>query len=150
MNISERLREDLNSSLKKGNRDRAGVLRMLLSELYNKEKDKQAKGEKPILGDDEAIVVIQRESKKRKEAIELFKKGGRDDLVKKEESELEVVNEYLPKELGRDEVAAVIDGIIAKGLGEFNLLMKEAMKELKGRADGRLVAELIKEKISHK
>lgn len=145
MSISGRLREDLNASLKSGAKERAGALRLLLSELYNKGKDKQAKGEKPVLSEEEETAVLQRETKKRKEAIELFRKGNREDLAKKDEAELKVIGEYLPPELDPKEIKAVVDRLFAAGHKEFNALMRETMKELKGRVDGREVSEIVKE-----
>ena len=140
-----RLREDLKTALLGGDKERAGVLRFLLAEIHNKEKEKQA-GEQS-LSEEEAISVLQKEMKKRKEAVELFKKGGRDDLIKKEEAEIAVIESYLPKQLTPAEIKAVIDKIFESGSKDFNSLMREAMKELKGRADGRVVSELVKEKL---
>jgi len=139
------LREDLNASLKSGAKERAGAIRLLLSELHNKEKDKQAKGEKPVLSEEEEIAVLKRETKKRKEAIELFRKGNREDLAKKDEAELKVIGEYLPPEIDPKEIKAVVDRLFAAGHKEFNALMRETMKEFKGRADGREVSEIVKE-----
>lgn len=139
------MREDLNASLKSGAKERAGAIRLLLSELHNKEKDKQAKGEKPVLSEEEEIAVLKRETKKRKEAIELFRKGNREDLAKKDEAELKVIGEYLPPEIDPKEIKAVVDRLFAAGHKEFNALMRETMKEFKGRADGREVSEIVKE-----
>lgn len=141
------MREDLNVSLKSGAKERAGVLRLLLAELYNKKKEKQGTGKEPVLNDDETMAVLQKEAKKRRESIDLFKKGQREDLVKKEEGELAIIGEYLPKTMEPEEIKAVINALFEKGLKDFNSLMKEAMKELKGRADGKLVGEIIKEKL---
>lgn len=145
MSLVDRLRDDLKTALKSGQVERLGVLRFLLSEIHNKEKDKQAKGEKPVLDYEETVAVLQKEAKKRREAIELFRRGGREDLVKKEEKELAVVQEYLPQSLTPEEIRTILEKLVSRGFKEFNSLMKEAMKELKGKADGRVVGELIKE-----
>ncbi len=145
MLLADRIKEELKMALKAGQGERVSVLRFLLSEIYNKGKDKQAKGKKLVLTDEEAIAVLQKEAKKRREAIELFRKGGREDLIKKEEAELGVVREYLPQALASEDVKKVLRKLMAQGFKDFNSLMKETMKELRGRADGRLVGELIKE-----
>lgn len=158
MLLIDRLKDDLKTALKSGQKERVGVLRFLLSESHNREKDKQArllasersdggqaKGEKPVLTDEEAVAVFQKESKKRREAVELFRKGGREDLVKKETAELAVIQEYLPQVLAPEDIKKVLEKLAARGNKDFNSLMKEAMKELRGKADGRLVSELIKE-----
>ncbi len=147
MKITERLKEDLKSSLKAGLPDRTGVLRLLLSELQNKEKEKFAKSKNSSLSNEEVVAVLQRESKKRKEAILLFKKGGREDLVKKEESELKIIDEYLPEQMSLADVSAHVEKLIRDGFRDFNSLIKEAMKELKGKVDGGRLAEIIKERL---
>ena len=148
MSLKENLQSDLKVSLKSGDTMKAGVLRFVLSEVQNKEKEKQGQGKPPWLTDDEARDVLQKEFKKRREAIILFKKGGREDLVTSEETQLAVIEAYIPKQLDTNEIRAIIEKLIARGLGDFNPLMKEAMKEMKGRVDGKLVIELIKERIN--
>ena len=124
-----------------------GVLRLVLSEIHNKEKEKQAKGLNPILDDDETTAVLQKEAKKRNESIGLFRKGGREDLAKKEEDELVVIGSYLPEPLSEEEINSVLDGLMGKGLNDFNSLMKEAMREFKGRADGAIISGLVRKKL---
>lgn len=144
MFLVDRLKEDLKTALKSGQEERVGVLRLLLAEANNKQKEKYG-GNPQVLSDEDAIAVFQKEAKKRREAIELFHKGNRDDLVRKDEGELRIIEEYLPKQLAPEEIRAVIEKLVAGGLKDFNSLMKEAMKELRGRVDGRTVSDLIKE-----
>ena len=144
MSLKENLQSDLKVSLKSGDAMKAGVLRFVLSEVQNKEKEKQGQGKPPLLTDDEARDVLQKEFKKRREAISLFKKGGREDLVTSEETQLTVIEAYIPKQLDKSEIQAIIEKLISGGCTDFNLLMKEAMKEMKGRVDGKLVIELIR------
>ncbi|MBU6500681.1 MAG: GatB/YqeY domain-containing protein [Patescibacteria group bacterium] len=146
MSLVDRIKEDVKASLKSGASARAGVLRLLLAELLNKEKEKFG-GTGGNLEDADAIAVLQKEAKKRKDAIELFRKGQREDLEEKDEAELKIVGEYLPQPMSVGEIGSIIDGVIAKGASDFNSIMKEAMKELKGRVDGRVVGNIIKEKI---
>jgi|SRR3989344_457946 len=148
MNLKENIKVDLTAALKNGNKEKAGVLRFVLSEIQRKEKDKQGQSKPPELTDEEIIQVIQKEFKKRREAIDLFKKGGRADLVKKEEVELVFIEGYIPRQMSSEEIRAVIDKIFSQGNTDFNSLMRETMKELKGRADGGRVAELIKARTS--
>jgi hypothetical protein len=133
--------------MKSGDRARVDALRFILAGVQGAEKDKYAKTPGVALTDDEAVAVLQKEVKKRKEAIELFKKGNRPDLVNKEEADLVVVAAYVPKELSPEEIEKVVDGLVAKGATDFNSLMRDAMKELKGRADGKLVGEIVKKKL---
>lgn len=143
----DRLQDDLKSSLKSGRTDRVGVLRLLLSELQNRAKEKFAKSGSGVLEEAEVMAVFQKEAKKRKEATELFRKGEREDLVTKEEGELRIIAEYLPQPMSRDEVVAHIEKLMSGGLRDFNPLMREAMKELKGKVDGQVLADMIKEKL---
>lgn len=144
--LIDRATDDLKNSLKSGDKNRAGVLRLLIAELRNKEKEKFG-GAGGKLEDADALAVLQREAKKRKEAIELFRQGNREDLARKDEAELKIIEEYLPQQLSREEVAAVVDKLTYAAGGDFNSLMKVAMAELKGRADGKLVSEVVKEKL---
>lgn len=146
MATHERLREDLIAALKGGDQNKAGVLRMVISELYNKEKEKPA--DKQSLTEEEAIAVIKKEVKKRKEAVELFRKGNREDLAKKDEAELKIIGEYLPPEIDPTEIKAVVERLFTAGNKEFNTLMRETMKELAGRADGKVVSGIVKEKLA--
>ena len=147
MTLLKKITEDMKTAMKSGDRARVDALRFILAGLQGAEKDKYAKQPGVALTDEEAVAVLQKEAKKRKESIELFKKGNRPDLVSKEESDLTVIAEYVPKELSADEVEKVVDGLIVKGFSDFSSLMREAMKELKGRADGKVVGEVVKKKL---
>lgn len=147
MNLLQKITADLKTAMKSGDRVRVDALRFILAGLQGAEKDKYAKAPGVALTDDEAILVLQKEAKRRKESIELFKKGGRQDLVDKEEADLKILAEYMPKEFSREDIEKVVEGLIAKGLNDFNSLMKEAMKELKGRADGKMVGDVVKRKL---
>lgn len=137
----------MKAAMKSGDKVRLETVRFVLSGLKSAEKDKQVKDPVATLSDDEAIAVLQKEAKRRKESMELFKQGGRNDLAEKEESDLVIIMEYLPKELSREEIALLVDKARAAGANDFSSLMRETMKEVKGRADGKLVGEVIKEKL---
>jgi len=147
MTLLERLNEDLKTAMKAGQRDRVEVLRFSLSGVNAALKDKVMKHAGDTLTDDEVVVVLQRDAKRRRDAIELFKQGKRADLVDKEEGDLKIIMEYLPKQLSTAEIEKAIDHLIKKGFKDFNTLMREAMKEMKGRADGATVGDVIKKKL---
>ena len=146
--FKEKLEEDLRKALKGGQERTIAVLRLLLSELHTREIEKRSTGQAPRLTDDEAISVLQREVKKRKESIDLFKKGGRADLVRKEEEELTVIQDYLPQPISETEIEKVLDALLGEGFRDFNSLMREAMKKLKGKVDGNTVVLLVKRRLN--
>lgn len=146
MNLADRISGDLKTALKAGPPERLGVLRLLISEIHNRQKDKFGAGD-GALADEEIIALLQKEVKKRREAVELFRKGGRQDLIKKDEAEIAIIQEYLPKAMSPEEIMAFVDGLISGGFKDFNSAMKEAAKELRGRADGKAVADLIRKRL---
>ncbi len=147
MALLQKIQADLKAAMVSRDANKLGVLRLLLSQIHNFEIDKKAKsGESEIL-DSDVEGVIRKEYKKRKEATQMFKDGGRTDLVEKEEKELLVFGDYLPKELSESEIAAAVDEAMASGKNDFGLVMKEVMSKLGGQADGKLVSELVRKKI---
>lgn len=145
--ILGRLNEDLKSALKSGEIQKATVLRFLLAQIRNREIEKRGRSGSSELAEEEIIEVLQKEVKRRKEAIELFKKGKREDLISKEEVELKIISQYLPPPISKEEAEAIIQNIISKGLTNFNEIMKEATKLLRGRIEGKVLAEIVKEKL---
>lgn len=143
--LKEKLNADIKDSLINKNSEKTGVLRFLLSLLQSREIEKRGTGQAPVLSDEEIIEIFQREVKKRKEAIDLFNKGGRPELAEKETKELVYINVYLPPLMSREEIVSLVNGLKAKGLNDFNSLMKEAAKATKGRADGKMVSEIVRE-----
>ena len=145
--LLEKIKNDSNQALKAKKADEVSVLRFLLADLHNREIEK--KGE---LTDEEVVAVIRKQVKQRKEAIEEFKKGNREDLVQKESSEVEILSKYLPQMIAAEEIEKVVQASIsktnAKSAQDFGRVMAEVMKELKGRAEGNLVAELVKKNLS--
>lgn len=147
MTIFEKITDDVKSAMKNGDKARLETLRFVLSGLQGAQKDKALKQPGAALTDDEAISVLQKEAKRRKEAIELFRKGQREDLVEKEEADLAFMYEYIPKALSAAEIEAIVEGLKEKGFADFNTLMRETMKLVKGRADGKTVGDVIKKKL---
>lgn len=148
MEIRERIEEDMKRALKEGGEPEKGVLRLLKTALHNAEI---AKRPKP-LEESDVLAVLQQEVKKRREAIELFERGGRRDLAEKEEQELQVVLRYLPEEMDEEELKAVIDQSIheigANNLSDFGRVMGVVMEKVRGRADGKRVGEKVREALA--
>ncbi len=133
--------------MKGGDREKSSLLRFILAQLHNREIEKKGRGEEPKLTDEETVDVLRREVKKRKEAMDLFGRGGREDLREKEEKEAKLIEEYLPAQMSGEQIAVVVDGLKKSGLGDFTSLMRETMKKLKGQADGKLVGEIVKDRL---
>jgi len=146
MPLFQKISDDMKAAMKSGNKARLEVLRFTLAGLNAAQKEKTLKDPQASLSDDEVVTLLQKEAKKRKDSIELFKQGKRDDLVAKEEGDLKVLYEYLPTELSHDEIVAIVKDLKTKGVAsDFSGLMKETMKIVKGRADGKAVGDVIRD-----
>ncbi len=146
MALKEKIGDDLKAAMKSGDKLRLETLRTVRAALMEKEIERRGTG-KPMTPEDE-LGVLTGAAKKRRESIELFQKGGRADLVEQETKELAIIQEYLPKQMSAEEVAATVRTIIAQagatGPGDFGKVMPLVMKELKGKADGKLVQETVR------
>ena len=144
--IKEKLEADLKSALKAGESARVSVLRMVISAVRNKEIEKQKKD--TGLTDDETLAVLKTEVKKRKDSVEEFRKGAREDLAVKEESEIALLQPYLPAEASDDDIEKAVEVAVretdAANASDFGKAMKAAMAALKGRADGNRVSAAVK------
>lgn len=143
MNIAERLMQDLATSMKAGDADKTGVLRLLRGSL----KNEQIKlGHE--LSEAEALKVLQREAKQRRDSIEQYRSAGREDLAAKEEAELVVVNEYLPQALSEEELKAIIDEVAAGIEGaQMGAVIGVVMQRVGARAEGGTVSRLVRERL---
>jgi uncharacterized protein YqeY len=146
MGMLETISEDLKAAMKGGDKLRLETLRSIRAALLEKQVEKRPHG--GITAEDEMAVLIS-SSKKRKESISIFRANGREDLAGQEEKELAIIGEYLPKQLGAEEVTGVIKRIIAEmgasSQKDFGKVMPSVMKELKGKADGKLIQETVKQ-----
>ncbi len=146
--LHQQITEDLRTAMKAGQEFELGVLRMLSAALHNKEIEKKGKGLEIELSDDEAVEILTREAKKRKEASELYVKGNRNDLAEKETKELEFIKKYLPAQMAQEEIEKIVKAAIEKTgsreVKDFGKVMAEAMKNLKGKADAGAVSEIVK------
>ena len=137
----------MKSAMKSGEKERLETLRFVLAGLNAAQKEKELKEPGARLADAETISVLQKEAKRRKESIDLFRQGKRNDLVEKESVGLAIIQSYLPEELSRDAIAKIVAELRTKGFSDFSSLMRETMKMVAGRADGKLAGEIIKEKL---
>lgn len=142
--LQNRITEDMKQAMKAGDTVRRDTLRMLLSSVKNAANTKLAP-----LDEGEVLSVIAKDVKRHQESIEAFKKGNRPDLVAKEEAELSILQSYMPKQMSREEVTAVVKEIIAavgaKGPGDKGKVMQQVMPRLKGRAEGKDINEVVTE-----
>ncbi len=147
MSLQIRITEDTKTAQKKGDTVRLSVLRMLSAALHNREIEKFGSGDKDPLTDAEVMQVLQKEAKKRKEAAELFGKGGRKDMAEKEEKELAIINGYLPAAATRDEMERAVEEAIKEGAKDMGGVMKSARQKLQGQVDGKELSEIVKQKL---
>ncbi len=143
MGLREQLAEDLKLAMRARDENRLNAIRTLKAAIANFELAQPK--DKPITEAD-LLGVVEKQVKQRRESIELYEKGHRLDLVAKEKAELAFLEAYLPKQLSRDEIRAEVQAIIAAlGTKEFPRVMKEAAAKMKGRADGKMVNEVVRE-----
>lgn len=144
MSLQEKLNTDLKTAMRARDEVRMLVLRSLLSAMNYAEIAKQKK-----LDDSGVIEVISREIKQRRESIEAYEKGNRPDLVVKEKAEMAILQEYMPAQMGRDEITAlaqkVIEEVGAKAVGDKGKVMQKLMPQVKGKADGGEVNSIVTE-----
>ena len=153
--LKEKLQGDMKDALKSGNSQKRTLLGMVLSSIKNKEIEK--KGE---LSDDDVVMVISSEIKKRKDSIEQFEKGGRPELAEEEKKEAEMLMAYMPEQMTEDAIRAEVQKVIAeirstssgqagiKDMKETGKVIGAVMAKVKGKADGTLVGKIVKEELS--
>lgn len=147
--MKERLMDDMKAAMKSGDSFALGILRMAIAAVNAKSIEKRGKGLPPEMTDDEVLDVLAKEAKRREDSVQQFTEGGRPELAEAEAKEREFLAKYLPAQMAREEVAAAVEAIIAGAAAkDFPSVMKEAMAQLKGRADGKLVGEIVKEKLA--
>ncbi len=148
MSLLEQIDTDIIQALKGGDKDRLTVLRGLKSDFKYKQI---SVGEE--LTDEKAVEVLSSAAKRRRDSIEQFRRGGRDDLVRQEEFELDVITAYLPKQLTEDELRqmarSAIEEVGAESTRQIGLVMKVLMPKVKGRVDGKAVNRLIAELLAN-
>jgi len=165
MSLKERLMEDLKRAMREGDEARKSTIRLVRAAVANAEKAKRSalveekggdldqlalelKESDFALDDQEILEVIAKEAKRRREAVAEYQKAGRQDLAAKEEAELQILMEYLPRQMSPEEIEAAAREMIAQvgatDMAQMGQVMRPLMAKLKGRADGRLVSEIVR------
>lgn len=144
--IKERISEDMKAAMKSGEKDKLAAIRMLHAAIRKKEIDDRAD-----LDDAGVTKIISGLAKQRQDSIEQFKAGGRQDLVDKETAELKLLQAYLPEQMSQDELVKIVESAIAesgaKTQKEMGAVMKVLMPKVAGKADGKLVNQLVRERL---
>ena len=147
MSLVARIEDELTVAMKERDASRRDALRLILSSLRSAEKELQ----RP-LHDDEELQVLQRERKRRLESIEAFESAGREEQAAKEETELDVLEEFMPEPLSEDELERIVDDAIAEvgatSMRDLGRVMADVMPQIAGRADGSAVSQLVREKLA--
>ncbi len=147
MSLVAEIEQDLKDARLARDDARRDALSLLLAALRSAEKDLQ----RP-LSDDEELQVLQRERKKRVEAVEAFRAAGREEAAASEEGELEVIEEFMPEQLDEDELEEIVDDVIAEvgatSLRDLGRVMADVMPRVSGRADGSVVSQIVREKLA--
>ncbi len=145
--LLEKMDKDFVQAMKNKDALRVSVLKMLKSQVKYREIDNP---EKPVT-DEDVVEIIGKEIKKHEESIEMYRTGNREDLAKKEEEELKILKEYLPRQMTEEEVIAFVSEVVAKlgaeGPKDFGRVMKEIMTALRGKADGAIIKRTVEESL---
>ncbi|BFH61422.1 MULTISPECIES: GatB/YqeY domain-containing protein [Paenibacillus] len=144
MNLSERLNEDMIQAMKSKDKFKLSTIRMVRSTIKNLEIDL-----KRTLDDNEVLDILSREIKQRKDALQEFKKAGRDDLATTVEAEIEIIGQYLPEQLSEEEIKVIVQQTIqetgASSKADMGKVMSALMPKVKGRSDGKIVNQVVQQ-----
>jgi uncharacterized protein len=145
--LKTRIMDDMKSAMKAGDKERLGTIRLILSAIKQQEVDTRAD-----LDDSDILAILDKMTKQRRESIDQFEKAGRDDLADKENAELEILQTYLPSQLGDDEIATLIDEAIqatgAEAMKDMGKVMGILKPKMQGRADMAAVSNQVKSRLS--
>ncbi len=145
--LLKQLQKEMKEAMKSGDKEKLSVIRMLISEIKKVQIDS-----KKELTDQDIIKILQKYAKQRKEAIQQYKKANRPDLAEKEQKELEIVQQYLPQSLSREELEKIIDETIselgASSMKDMGKVMKAVTEKVQGRAEGSVISQIVREKLS--
>ena len=140
----EKIQEDMYTAMKSGDKEKANTLRNVISKLKDKQIEKRE-----ALSDEEEIKILQTLVKQRKESIELYEKGGRNELVAIEKQEMEIISSYLPKMMSEDAIKEIVKNVIdstgAGSMSDMGKVMPEVMRQGKGLIDGKTAQKLVSE-----
>ena len=149
MGLREKLMDDLKVAMREKDETRKRAIRSVLAGIKKAETELGPDGQRVSVDDDAILRVVAKQTKERQESIDAFRSGGRADLVAREEADLAVLQDYLPRQMSRKEVEAEAQQVIAEvgatGPHDMGKVMKPLMARLKGRADGRLANQIVRE-----
>ena len=147
MSRIDTIEDEIKEAMRSRDAERRDALRLIVNALKNSEKELQRR-----LSEDEELQVLQRERKKRVEAMEAFDAAGREEQADREEFELDVIEEFMPDQLSEDELEEIVDDVIAEvgatSIRDLGRVMADAMPRVSGRADGSVVSQLVREKLA--
>ena len=147
MSRIQEIEDEVKEAMRARDAERRDALRLILNALKNSEKELM----RP-LSEDEELQVLQRERKRRLEAAEAFRAGGREAQAEAEERELEILQEFMPEPLGEDEIEEIVDDAIAEvgatSMADLGRVMADVMPQIAGRADGSVVSQIVREKLA--
>ena len=147
MSLIAQLEDEVKKAMLARDVDRRDALRLILASLRGAEKELM----RPLTGDEE-LQVLQRERKRRVEAAEAFRSGGREDRAEAEETELSILEEFMPEPLSEDEIEEIVDDVIAEvgatSMADLGRVMADVMPQIAGRADGSRVSQFVREKLA--
>ena len=151
MSLKEQIGEDIKAAMKAKDKVRLQTVRGIKKAILEKEVELRPKGQ-DSLNNEQEIELLSQQAKQRRDSIEQYQNAGREDLAAKEQEELAIIQTYLPEQVSHEEVEAIIDQIIAdtgaSSLKDLGKVMGPAMKQLKGKADGKKIQALVKNKLS--
>jgi uncharacterized protein YqeY len=147
MSLEKKLMEDMKLAMKSGRKTEVDTIRILRAQIKSASIDK-----KDDLNEADIAQILQKEAKKRKEAIVLFQQGNREDLVKKEEAEFEIISKYLPEQLSDSDleklISSTIQSLQASSVKDIGQVMGAIMPQVKGKADGKVVQQKVKDHLA--
>ncbi|MEN9518554.1 MAG: hypothetical protein RLZZ381_1142 [Cyanobacteriota bacterium] len=150
MGLKEQIGEDIKTAMKAKDKVRLQTVRGIKKAILEKEVELRPKGQDTLTPEQE-IELLSQQAKQRRDSIEQFTNAGRDDLAEKESQELAIIETYLPEQVSDEEVAKIIDELIASSgattMKDLGKVMGPAMKQLKGKADGKKIQEIVKSKL---
>ena len=151
MSLKEQIGEDIKTAMKAKDKIRLQTVRSIKKAILEKEVELRPQG-KDSLTPEQEIELLSQQAKQRRDSIEQFRDAGRDDLADKESQELEIIESYLPAQASDEEIEAIVDELIAASgastMKDLGKVMGPAMKQLKGKADGKKIQALVKSKLS--
>ena len=147
MSLIEEIDDEIKDAMKARDGERRDALRLILDALKKSEKELQ----RP-LSEEEELQVMQRERKRRLEAAEAFRAGGREEQAEAEERELDILEEFMPEPLNEEEIEEIVDDVIAEvgatSMADLGRVMADVMPQIAGRADGSQVSQIVREKLA--